>query len=259
MFQRKPSKSSPVPLRKKTLIIISVTFVILFVVLYITSEFVLLKSFIKLEKQEVGNEVNRTLNIISNVILNIDDSTSDWAQWDETYNFIKDGNENYINVNMVAASFTNLKVNLMVLINESGQIRFSKGFDLHKEEPTPVPQSLIKVLSIHNPLLHHPNKKSSITGIVLLPEGPVLIASRPILTGKEEGPVRGTLIMGRYLDSSETKRLTKIIRLPVTIHRLSGEQLSSDLQTTADDLLSKKSSIIARPFNNNFIVGYNLA
>ncbi|WAC06854.1 MAG: ATP-binding protein [Thermodesulfobacteriota bacterium] len=245
-------------LRKKTLITIAVTFVILFIVLYLTSECVLLQSFIELEQHEVANEVKRTENLLSREISKINDSTSDWAQWDETYNFIMNGNQNYIKVNLVDASFTNLKVNFMVFINESGQIRLSQGFDLHKEEPIPVSQNLINILSSQNPIVRHSNKENSITGIVLLPEGPVLIASRPILTGTGEGPIRGTLIMGRYLDFSEIDHLAKIIRLPVTIHRLSGEHLSSDLQTTADALLSKKSSIIARPVNNNFIGGYTL-
>ena len=244
-------------IRKKTLITIGITFLTLFIILYITSQFILLKGFGKLEKVEVGKEVTRTLNILSNEISNLDDSTSDWAQWDETYNFIKDGNQNYINANMVAASFNNLKVNLMVFVNESGRIMLSKGFDLHKQEPTPVSQNLINALSPQNLLLRHSNIENSITGIVLLPEGPLLIASRPILTGKGEGPMRGILIMGCYLDSSKIMRLAKIARAGITVLRFNDAQLPPEFQVV-HSLFSEEAPIIVRPLNNNFIGGYTL-
>ncbi len=134
-------------IRKKTLITIGITFLTLFIILYITSQFILLKGFGKLEKEEVSDTVKRTLNILADDISKLDDYTSDWAWWDDTYIFIKDSNQHYINVNLVDETFSNLQLNLMVFINVSGQIIFSKGFDLHKKEAIPVPQSLIKVLS----------------------------------------------------------------------------------------------------------------
>ncbi|HJX31547.1 MAG TPA: CHASE4 domain-containing protein [Thermodesulfobacteriota bacterium] len=245
-------------IRKKTLITIVITFLTLFIFLYITSQFILLKGFGKLEKEGASETVKQTLNILADDISKLDDYTSDWAWWDDTYEFIKDGNQNYINVNLVDETFSNLKLNLMVFINVSGQIIFSKGFDLQKKQAISVPQSLINVLSPQSLLLRHSNTESSITGIVLLPEGPpVLIASRPILTSKGEGPIRGTLTIGRYLDFFEIEHLTKIMRLPITILPFKNEQLPPDFQT-ARALLSKESSFIPQPISNDLFGGYAL-
>ena len=147
-------------IRKKTLITIGITFLTLFIILYITSQFILLKGFGKLEKEEVSDKVKQTLNILADDISKLDDYTSDWAWWDDTYNFIKDGNQNYINVNLVDETFSNLKLNLMVFINVSGQIIFSKGFDLHKKQAIPVLPKLNKCpLSSITPFCTTPTQK----------------------------------------------------------------------------------------------------
>jgi len=38
----------------------------------------------------------------------------------------------------------------------------------------------------------------------------MVLASNPILTSKGEGPIRGTLIMGRFIQQSDIVRLAKI-------------------------------------------------
>ncbi|MBN2707308.1 MAG: hypothetical protein JXR89_12835, partial [Deltaproteobacteria bacterium] len=178
-----------------------------------------MKSFVELEKEAVGNEIERVRKIIDNEITKISDSASDWAQWNDTYDFIKDGNQNYVKANMVAATFKNLKLNFMVFADESGRIRLSDGFDAQDEQIVSLSPELLHELSSRR-LLHHPLPENSRQGVLLLSTGtPVLVASQPILTGEGQGPVRGTLVMGRYLDARETARLAKIIGLPVIFHR----------------------------------------
>jgi len=244
-------------IRKKTLIAICIPFLSLFIILYITSQFILLKGFANLEEEKLTDKIKQTVNIITHDISTIDGSTLDWAAWDDTYNFIKNRNRRYIDANVIEETFPHLNINLMVFMDVSGQIVFSKGFDLHTKETIPVPQSLIKLLSPQNLLLRHTNKGSSVTGIVLLPECPVLIASRPILTSKVEGPIRGTLIMGRYLDFLEIEHLEKLMRVPITVLRFNDKQLPPDFQT-ARALLSEEALFVAQPINNDFFGGYAL-
>jgi PAS domain S-box-containing protein len=44
----------------------------------------------------------------------------------------------------------------------------------------------------------------------------VLVAARPILTGRGTGPSRGTVIMGRNLDDREIRRLGQTVHLPIS-------------------------------------------
>lgn len=182
-------------LRKKTLIIIGTIFVVMIVVLYISSRILLLGSFAELEERNTRGNVERVLSALSDELSSLDATTADWAAWDDTYAFIEDGNEEYVESNLVDETLTTLRLHLMLFTNSSGQTIFAKAVDSNGEEEMPVPQTLQEHLATDNFLLRLPDTESRITGIVLLPEGPMLVASRPILTSEEEGPIRGALIM----------------------------------------------------------------
>jgi len=244
-------------LRKKAPIIIGVTFVVMIVFLYTTWRIVLLGSFTKLEEQNTRRNVERALSALSNELSTLDATGWDWAAWDDTYAFIEDANKDYIESNLVDETLTGLRTNLMLFINLSGQIIFGKGFDLDEEEEIPIPQSLQEHLSPDNFLLRHPDTESSVTGILPLPEGPMLIGSWPILTSEDEGPIRGTLIMGRYLDEAKIKRLAKITHLSLTVRRFDDSQMPLDFQAVASSV-SEETPILVRPLSEESIAGYAL-
>ena len=245
------------PLRKKILIIIGVTVVGLIVILYATSRIILLGSFAKLEERHTRQNVERALSALADEVSSLDTMVFDWAAWDDTYVFIKDANEDYIRSNLVDETFTSPRLNLMLFINSSGQTVFGKGFDLYNEEEIPVPQSLREHLTGDALLLRHPDTESSVTGIVLLPEGPMLVASRPILTSEKEGPIRGTLIMGRYLDSAEIERLAEMTLLSLTLRRFDDPQMPPDFQA-ALPFLSEEAPSFVQPLSAESVAGYAL-
>jgi len=156
----------------------------LLIIQYVISQITLVHSFTELEEQYARQDVERATSALSNDLLTLNATVDDWAAWDDTYNFIEDANNEYIESNLVDGTFTNLRLNLMLFINSSGQIVYGKAFNLQNEEEIPVPQALQEHLSATDLLVHHPDTESSITGIVLLPEAPMLIASQPLLTSE---------------------------------------------------------------------------
>ncbi|MDA1178948.1 MAG: ATP-binding protein, partial [Planctomycetota bacterium] len=50
--------------------------------------------------------------------------------------------------------------------------------------------------------------EESHSGLVSTSRGPLLFAARPIVTSKNEGPIRGTVIFGRFLSPAEVKALS---------------------------------------------------
>jgi len=244
-------------LRRKTLFFICITFVILIWILHLISQNILLDSFTDLEEQNTTQNVERVLCTLSNDLSSLTTTTSDWASWDDTYAFIEDANTDYIDSNLVDGAFIELRLDFMLFINTTGQIVFGKAFDLHNEEEIPVPQSLQEHLSAHDLLLYHPDTESNVGGIVLLPEGPVLVASQPILTSDDEGPVRGVLVMGRYLDAAEIDRWAKPAVLSLAAYRVDDTQMPLDLQTVRLSL-SEEAPILIQPLDAQYISGYSL-
>lgn len=244
-------------LRTKTLIIIGATLVSLVVILYAASRLILLGSFAKLENQHALRGVQRVLGALSSELDQLHTTAADWASWDDTYQFIEDANPEYVESNLVDSTFVELRLNLMLLVNRSGEVVFGKGLDLLSGEEAPVPRSLLDQLSTSNTLLKHADADSHVTGIVSLPEGPLLIASRPILTSEDEGPVRGTLIMGRYLDAAEIERLEETTSSSITVWRFDDPALPEDLQLMRS-LPSGETPKDVRPLSEETIAGYTL-
>ncbi len=247
-------------IRKKTLIAIGATFASMVLVLYFVSRVILLGSFAELEEQYACRDVERAQSALFDELAALDTMVFDWAAWDDTYTFIKDANEEYIQSNLVDETFISIRLDLILFINSSGQIVFGKGFDLHNEEEIPIPQSLQEHLT-DDGLLRHPDTDSSITGIVLLPEGPILVASRPILTSEEEGPIRGTMIMGRYLDSTEVERLAGITHVSLTLRRFDETQMPPDFQAARAALASsfpQAVPVFVQPLSAESVAGYTL-
>jgi len=228
----------------------------LILILYVVVQIILLGSFAELEKRFASQSVERAMIALSGEIAALDTIVLDWAAWDDSYDFIADATEDYIQSNLVDETFTSLRLNLILFVNSSGRLVFGKGFDLDSKEEMPVPQSLQEHLT-DDALLHHPDTQSSIMGIVLLPEGPMIVVSRPILTSEEKGPIRGTMIMGRYLDSTEVERLAEITHVSLTLRRFDDLQIPPDFQT-ARSSLSEEAPIIVQPLSAESIAGYAL-
>jgi PAS domain S-box-containing protein len=244
-------------LRKKTLIIIGAILISLIAILYAVSQSILMGSFLELEEQNTQKNVGRAQNALSDDISSLVTMTRDWGTWDDTYNFIENANTEYIEANPTDETIKGLRVNVMLFINSSGQIVFSKAFDLQKEQEMPVPQSLLGYISPGSILVHHPDTNSSVNGIILLPEGPMLISSEPILTSQREGPIRGALVWGRYLDSAEIDMLAKTTSLSLTVHRLDEPQMPSDFAAARLSLSGDK-PIFVHPLNGESVAGYAL-
>ncbi|MCX9012707.1 MAG: ATP-binding protein [Candidatus Methanoperedens sp.] len=244
-------------LREKTLLIIGATLIGLITVLYSISSTIVLGSFVELEKEDTGQDVERVRDSLSSDLSNLDSKTGDWANWNDTYDFIQDGNQDFIKTNPTDTSFIQIGINLMLFVNSSGHVIYGKAFDLENEKEIPVPQSLYEHISASNTLFYHPDTGNSLTGLILLPEGPMLIASRPILTSEGKGPIHGTLIFGRYLDAYELKQLSKVTHSPLTAYLFNSTQMPPDFQE-ARASLSKGDKIFVQPLDEQSIAGYTL-
>jgi len=241
-------------IRKKTLIVIIITFIFLIILLYIISRVILLGGFIDLEKKTVTRNVERAVNALQDEYLSLAAITGDWAPWDETYKFIEDLNKSYINDNLNKSTLVNLRVNLIFFIDSSGEMVFSKGVDLVSGKEIHA-GSLNGFFSDTSPLLNHQSTTSSVVGIIMFQGRPMIVSSRPILTNEWKGPSRGTLIMGRFIDDAEVNRLRDITSLSINIYKLSALDLPYDVRQVKDHFL-KETGIWIRPLNRDYIAGY---
>ena len=245
-------------LRNKILLTLGFGLVGLSASFYGISRFLLTKSYIDLENQQVNKDVQRVLDILSTNLDNISRQTRDYSRWDDSYQFIVDGNSVYIDSNFTNDHLANLQLSAAIYLDTSAKVIFSQGVDFNRNQEVPVSQSLLSQLSPSSPLLNHSHPKSEHLGFIQLPEGPMMVTSQPIITSEGEGPIRGTLIMGRYLDQVFIRQLKELTKLPdITLEQFDAKPLTPDFQKARQAFMQGKTAF-AQPLNKNSIAGYAL-
>lgn len=232
-------------IRLKTLIIVGGAVIVLGFIIYGVSQTVLIKGFLEIEEQMIEKDVRRAVNSLYDDIYVIDSTNYDWSAWDDTYEFIQDRNEEYIESNLINDTFVTIGVNVMLYFNSSGDLVFGKAVDIENGTEVEITEELLDYIEENEFLLNHQNVEDNISGIILLTEMPAIISSRPILTSEDEGPIRGALIMIRYIDEEEIEKLSQLTQLSIEILRYNETEFPEE-------------EISVEPINEDYIVGYGI-
>ncbi len=204
-------------LRKKTILAIGVVLVLLFVAIFESASIMIRQATHDLEVREAVVNEGRAVDAIYTAIFQLKKSVGDWANWDDSYEFMNDRNKRFLKINMTENAFSSLGVNLIVFVDPSGKMVEGKFFDLEESESQPLPPGLMDELLPEKSIMRHWTDGSS--GILMLPDGPMMFAAKPILTSEGMGTPRGLLMMGRWLNKSEIERLSAVTHQQIAIHR----------------------------------------
>jgi diguanylate cyclase (GGDEF)-like protein/PAS domain S-box-containing protein len=245
-------------LRSKTILLVSAALVALLAMIYVSSRAVLLRSFAGLEEDATRRDLQRAVNALECRIEELDITTYDWASWDDTYQFMQDRNPAYVEANLLDDTLVALGLNALLLVAPSGEVVFDKAVDLQEEAQVPVPQSLFGHLTADGLLSAIQQPGSHIRGILELPEGLVLVSSRPILSSEDEGPLRGWLIMARYLDLIEVQRLAHVTDSVLTIQPARNATQPVQVETVQSALAETPSFTVVRPLSDDIVAGYTV-
>jgi len=204
-------------LRSKTLLIMGASILAMLLGLYLVTSTILMRSYHELENDSAKRNAQQVQDALLNEIKNLDTKLTDWAAWDDTWNFVSDGNAEYAESNLGAESIFNLHLNFMVFLDAAGGVVSARAVHLDEATLVEPPEGLLEALQPGTVFLNHPHGKHSVTGVWMLPGGPCLLASRPVVQSSGEGPIRGTLVFGKLLDESVIQQLSQITHHPLTL------------------------------------------
>ncbi len=244
--------------RRKTLLIIGVTCLGLVTVLYAASRSFLLGGFIKLEQASARENMQRVLNALDDDVDGFRRFTRDRSASDQTYDAIIRPTTESIGPLLgvdVTGNLATRRYSYVALVNSFGQVVAARGHDRLTNTPVNLPESLKAHFSPADPLIRFATTSSVTSGVLLLPEGPLLVASLPVVKSNNDGPIRGALLTARYLQSGDLQGLEKTIGLSLAVHALDGSQLPADFEE-ARLHLSGAGAIHYRSASDAVLYGY---
>lgn len=204
-------------LSDKILLTIVSTFAGLTLLLWFISNSVFLGSFERIEKDSAIRNVERALSALEAETGALAALNVDWASWDETYAFMNDRNPGYVKSTLNDETLAKQRLNFVVYLDSSGRVVYEKGLDIISGLAVPVPDGVRAHLKPGMNLLRHDTEDSGHEGVIVLKEGPALVVSRPVLTSEGKGPMRGSLVMGRFLGSDEVELLARTVHMDLSL------------------------------------------
>ncbi|MHB8101352.1 MAG: sensor histidine kinase [Methanosarcina sp.] len=244
---------SRIDISKKVLIITLFIFAVLTAAFTLTHN-MQLSNFLELEQNDTLKNVERVQNAIAIQQKDLDYLVADWACWNESYRFVEDRNQRFIHETIKNETLAVLKLNVLIYVNDSGSVVYAKAVDIGTAEEMPVPDDLIKLIKDKTLLTKSENE--TIKGFVLLDKDPMFISCHPILTTEYKGPMRGTLIFGRYFDKPLLDNFSNATRSSLSIYRVDRE-MPPDFQTKLNNFSEVPGRPIIDPLNEDKIAGYS--
>ncbi|WDP90624.1 MAG: response regulator [Desulfobacter sp.] len=166
--------------------------------------YIFLPSFQSIEGDEAVKNAKRVSRAVAREIHHLDSLLHDWSAWDETYTFITSGAGEYIETNLPLSTFKDNAVNLIYFIDTNRKVVYGRAVELDTGRDI-VPRLFPGPSFPENhPALNYRTEgmalfRSGLSGIYTTSRGPMILAARPILNNHNQGPVRGTAVMGRLI------------------------------------------------------------
>ncbi|MCS6880740.1 MAG: CHASE4 domain-containing protein [Oscillochloridaceae bacterium] len=245
---------NPLSLRVRTFAVLAVLLGALVVALPLLANTIFAEGFRQVEAQSVTEQVEQAANALADSLTSLEQVTRDYAVWDDSYAFVSAPDPTYIDNNLIDATFINNHLSYVGFVNPAGEVVVARAFNLAEETEAPVPSELLRFDGANAFLLQHRSADNQLSGIMMLTDGPMLIAAHPILTSLGEGPPAGTLVMGRWLDAHELARLREVTRLPLNVARFDDPALPADLRALAETLTPEQPIRVA-PIDDQRICG----
>lgn len=199
---------------KVTLAIVCIG-VILILTLGLVSRTFINSNIQEVEKKKAHSAMENVTGILKKEVSRVETAASDWAYWDDTYNFIKDRNISFIRKNLNGTSFSNLKVHTILFVDDKGNLVYDKTYSNDYKEVVETPKVLKDNVYLGSEILKHKNNNEIISGIVMDGQKPLMVAA--VHVRDAEGDFNGSIVMGRYILAEDKKWIEDVTDSSITL------------------------------------------
>ncbi|OUD14109.1 CHASE4 domain-containing protein [Thioflexithrix psekupsensis] len=240
-------------LRHKILWSIIAVLLILLVVLSFFMSIISLQRFIEIEEKTIERNLERLQYLIEEELNHLTVHARNYAVWDQTYNYIHSPTESYLIENFSDTNLESLNLNWMALLGLEGKIIFGRHNMLEHDTIDSTTDFLKYDLTFGLNF-----EKKSAAGILSFSHYPMLFASHVILNSQREGPVRGSLMVGRYLTTEKLQAISKQLQLNIKMQTLNKHFNSSNFEDAWQQLQQQHKTRLVKSLSAKEAAGYLL-
>ncbi len=197
-------------IRLKAFSIVGLSSTIIILITLLILKFMFLDYIEKLEIDAVSHNFNHAESVMHRDQASLENVVLDWAQWDDTYQFIKDKNKRYIDVNLHNSTLDALNINFIHYYQKDYTLLYSLS-DLN--------ETADQMDSVFKNRLHLFDSidRKCVTGMYKLGGRPLFVSVAPITTTDGLNQPDGYLIMGRYVEDDFAKYLKEVLQVDMNL------------------------------------------
>lgn len=204
----------------------------------------------RLEEEYVQERIELVKGALNNELIQLSRTASDYATWDEAYQFSKYLNWEYIETNFTYESIENINIDGFLFLNSEKEVfvcalKTGNQLAFHKETVL----SEIQLEKIRT-AIDGKKEKVNVTGYLHIDEAHYMFALRPILRSDATGDEGGYLILLKVMDQEMMATLNLQYQMSIQIIDQMDNLVDENDSATRDKLASKivLKDILDEPF-----------
>jgi diguanylate cyclase (GGDEF)-like protein len=232
-------------IRKRILLYSALALGAFLAAVYFVSRFALLNGFSRLESNYAHESVRRLQNHVQAEEDQLVTMARDYAQWDQTFDFMVRHNSSYVHDELTDDTFNIIHINLFMLLDNAGNVVFHK--DSHD---WPINQKSLADISMAYLSTAAGAQHQASAGLLDVNGRMFMLAFEPILTSRGDGQARGTLVMGRGLSEAVLSSMSRSIGVPLWLEPADNAPSPKDRRAlwsdgTASVMMESDSALLA--------------
>ena len=161
---------------------------------------VMAPAFAKMELDAAIRNLDRCEEAVDGVAESVSTLAADYGAWDDTCLFLENRNQAYRDSNLSTSFHETTGNDLVAILSTSMDVIVFSCVDPNSRESVSLPELLKQFQASGGIFTSFSSNDDSTEGLLQTTHGLMMVAARPIVTSKREGPIRGTMIMGRFLN-----------------------------------------------------------
>jgi sensor domain CHASE-containing protein len=203
----------------KTSLIIVVGIALLMGAVLAAARYYLMESYAELEGATTRRTAHQLERAWSDEVKQLATATSDYAVWDDMYDFVVRPNIPFVQSNFAYTSMTNFKVDTVLVLNAAGTPVFWRRFDDRDGRGFSDANKFLALLPTGNLALDKAKTDAPLfSGLIAAPDRLMLVAAYAIYPSLANASPRGVLMFARSVDEALLKRLSASVGRAVVSH-----------------------------------------
>jgi diguanylate cyclase (GGDEF)-like protein/PAS domain S-box-containing protein len=209
--------------RTRVLIAVSLAALLVTMGIFHVARAVLDRSFANIEADTVKQGVERVRKALESDLDQLETTTNDYAQWDDTYRYTTGQGPEFVASNFTRETLENLRLDVVWISDQKGATVLLLGTDAAASTGvTKLTGEAAALLEKQRLAIESHRQNSALERLIRMPNGVLAYSSEPIMHSDRTGPAAGTLFFGRYLDTAEIERAATTSQLPIAFTFIDG-------------------------------------